>query len=524
MAYNLPAIIHRIESNLIALDACKLLGLTIQPDLALEALTKDSDNTGDHDQEQINFQGGMGNNYERLEFLGDCFLKLATTIALYTLYPDCNEFEYHVERMLMIANKNLMNTAVDMRLQEYVRSKAFNRRDWYPKGLKLSRGKATVGEQKHCLALKSIADVCEALIGAAYLTYDEDRNFDMAVKAVSVVVKSKKHQMTSFADYHAAYVMPPWQSEPGTAAHRELARQIAEITGYHFKSPPLARSAFKHKSYPRSFEDLPDYDRLEFLGDALLDMVIVDHLFKRFPGADPQWLTEHKMAMASNQFFGLLCVKLGFHRHIQLFHQQVQANIQDYVRKLEEAEIAAEMDTKESGRPLAVNYWVDVDSPPKCLPDVLEAYVGAVFVDSGYDFDTVRSFFEAHVRPWFEDMRAYDDFAKKHPATRLAKRMGQQLGCTEWRLVVDGVAAGEEEGAACLTETRYAAGFLVHGRVAEHAVAGSSRNAKVTAATRALRRMEGFGREEFRREFGCDCQVEEEKGDGHDLAEHGTAV
>ncbi len=132
MAYALPAIIHRIDSNLIALDACKMLGLeNIRPDLALEAFTKDSDNSDEHDAEKINFQGGMGNNYERLEFLGDCFLKMATTISIFTLIPDKGEFEYHVERMLLICNRNLFNNALEVKLEEYVRSMAFNRRTWY---------------------------------------------------------------------------------------------------------------------------------------------------------------------------------------------------------------------------------------------------------------------------------------------------------------------------------------------------------------------------------------------------------
>ncbi|MBE3043366.1 hypothetical protein IMZ48_12510, partial [Candidatus Bathyarchaeota archaeon] len=79
-----------------------MMGLKIRPNLALEAMTKDSDNSDDTSEEQVNFQAGMGNNYERLEFLGDCFLKMATTISLFSKCPDENEFIYHVERMVMI--------------------------------------------------------------------------------------------------------------------------------------------------------------------------------------------------------------------------------------------------------------------------------------------------------------------------------------------------------------------------------------------------------------------------------------
>jgi endoribonuclease Dicer len=127
MVYVFPAILHRVEDYLIALEACQHLGLTITPALALEALTKDSDNSGEYGAEVINFRSGMGPNYERLEFLGDCFLKMATSISTFVLQPDENEFEFHVRRMLMLCNKNLFGTAKKLQLYEWIRTMAFNR-------------------------------------------------------------------------------------------------------------------------------------------------------------------------------------------------------------------------------------------------------------------------------------------------------------------------------------------------------------------------------------------------------------
>lgn len=65
MCYVLPAIIHRFEGYLIALDACKVLDLKVSPALALEALTKDSENSEEYGEEKTNFKSGMGPNYER---------------------------------------------------------------------------------------------------------------------------------------------------------------------------------------------------------------------------------------------------------------------------------------------------------------------------------------------------------------------------------------------------------------------------------------------------------------------------
>ena len=128
MANIFPAILTRIESHLITLEACDMLGLTVTPALALEAMTKDSDNTEEHGSEQVEYKGGMGNNYERLEFLGDAFLKMATTISIFSTCPDNDEFDYHCRRMEMICNKNLLGHALTRKLQEYVRSTGFDRR------------------------------------------------------------------------------------------------------------------------------------------------------------------------------------------------------------------------------------------------------------------------------------------------------------------------------------------------------------------------------------------------------------
>lgn len=127
MGLIIPAIIHRIESYLIALDFSAELKLRITPALALEAVTKDSDNSDQVDEDKINFQRGMGNNYERLEFIGDCFLKMATTISMYVLYSGHNEYAMHVDRMCMLCNKNLFNNAVRNGWFGYIRGLAFSR-------------------------------------------------------------------------------------------------------------------------------------------------------------------------------------------------------------------------------------------------------------------------------------------------------------------------------------------------------------------------------------------------------------
>ncbi|KAF2739077.1 endoribonuclease dcr-1 [Polyplosphaeria fusca] len=497
MCYALPAIIHRFESYLIALDAASLLGLKVGPALALEALTKDSENSDAHGKEQINFRSGMGPNYERLEFMGDCFLKTATTIAVFIQQPDENEFEYHVRRMCMLCNKNLKETAVKYKLYEFVRTRAFSRRTWYPEGLKLTWGKGLDAEteHKHSLGDKSVADVCEAFIGAAYMQHNVQgnwypKNWDQAVKAVKVLVDSDDHLMEEWSDYYKTYEQPAYLLDKPTAVQLDMALQVERKHPYHFNNPRLLRSAFIHPSQPYIFEKIPNYERLEFLGDALLDQVFVNHIFYRFPDKDPQWLTEHKMPMVANAFLANICVKLGFHQHIRHNQADIPVAIRDYVTELEEAE------REHKG---ALDHWTHVQQIPKFLGDVVEAFVGAMFVDSEFDFRVVEDFFDKHMKHYFEEMELYDEFAGKHPITRLHKKMERSFGCADYRIgacEVDSLIPGKRNNVAMV---------LIHNKVYFDSVGESARYAKVRAAHKALEALEGLAPFEFRRLYNCDC-------------------
>ncbi len=121
------------------------------------------------------------------------------------------------------------------------------------------------------------------------------KSFDHAVKAVTALVRNPDHEMSTWSDYYKVYNKPTYQTSPATASQTDLAAKIEGKLGYRFRYPRLLRSAFIHPSYPFSWERVPCYQRLEFLGDALLDMACINYLFYKYPKKDPQWLTEHKV-------------------------------------------------------------------------------------------------------------------------------------------------------------------------------------------------------------------------------------
>ena len=128
-----------------------------------------------------------------------------------------------------------------------------------------------------------------------------------------------------------------------------------------------------------------------------------------------------------------------------------------------------------------MDYWVGVSEPPKCLADVIEAYVAAIFVDSEFDFNVVLSFFNMHLKPFFENMTllTYENFASNHPTTRLSRLLSTNFGCSEWRM-----AALETETCIPGKSKAIAAMVMIHNKVVFHSLGQSGRYARVLVRLR----------------------------------------
>jgi ribonuclease-3 len=76
----------------------------------------------------------------------------------------------------------------------------------------------------------------------------------------------------------------------------------AEIAGYRFRDPALLAEALTHSSYLHEHAErgVRDFERLEFLGDAVVDLVIGDELYGRFPDATEGELTSLRALLVSS--------------------------------------------------------------------------------------------------------------------------------------------------------------------------------------------------------------------------------
>lgn len=125
--------------------------------------------------------------------------------------------------------------------------------------------------------------------------------------------------------------------------------EIATILGYRFKDRELLRNALTHSSSKRK---RADYERLEFLGDRVLGLVLAEYLFRRNPGQREG----HMSARHSILVKGETCAAVG--KALALKDHLV-------------------MGRNEMSKGLNLN--------PTVLGDVVEALIAAIYLDGGID-------------------------------------------------------------------------------------------------------------------------------------------
>lgn len=155
---------------------------------------------------------------------------------------------------------------------------------------------------------------------------------------------------------------------------------------YNFRDRSYLLQAMTHASYsPNRLTDC--YQRLEFLGDAVLDYLITRHLYEDPRQHSPGALTDLRSALVNNTIFASLAVRHGFHKYFRHLSPALNEVIDRFVRI-----------QHENGHNISEEYYLmseeecdeaeDVEVP-KALGDVFESVAGAVFLDSNMSLDAV---------------------------------------------------------------------------------------------------------------------------------------
>jgi ribonuclease-3 len=101
-----------------------------------------------------------------------------------------------------------------------------------------------------------------------------------------------------------------------------MIKDLETALGYRFHNITLLQNALTHSSYAneRWHDSLRSNERLEFLGDSILGMVVAEHLYRNFPDRPEGELTRMRADMVCEQSLAAVANKLGLGQHMLLGH------------------------------------------------------------------------------------------------------------------------------------------------------------------------------------------------------------
>ena len=100
------------------------------------------------------------------------------------------------------------------------------------------------------------------------------------------------------------------------------ATSIEKKIGYTFKDKKLLTTALTHGSYAH-LHGGDSYERMEYLGDALLDFIVAEALYLRFPKADEGELTKRRIALVSEQPLAAASRRLGLESEVRVLAHHI---------------------------------------------------------------------------------------------------------------------------------------------------------------------------------------------------------
>ena len=105
-----------------------------------------------------------------------------------------------------------------------------------------------------------------------------------------------------------------------------MIKDLETAIGYRFSNITLLQNALTHSSYAneRWHDSLKSNERLEFLGDSILGMVVAEYLYKNFPDRPEGELTRMRADMVCETSLAAVAAKLDLGKHLMLGHGEEQ--------------------------------------------------------------------------------------------------------------------------------------------------------------------------------------------------------
>lgn len=336
------------------------------------------------------------NNYQRLELLGDCILKFIASVHLMAANPKWPEGRLTGKKGRIVSNGFLARASQAAGLDKFIITDRFTGAKWSPRyaGDLLADSDPPAKVER---SSKLVADVIESLIGASFLV----GGFDKAFSCVHTLLPMEAWTPILHANdilYDNAYS----DTTMGNLGVLET------LVGHTFHKKALLLEAVTHGSYQGPYDNC-SYERLEFLGDAVLDYIISSRVYAHDPPLSHSKMHGIRTAMVNASFITFRMFettvqeettnKITMEAELQsrALWQFLRASgagllanrdaaLKQHASAREQIVAALERDARYPWHLLSMTL------PPKFLSDIVESTIGAIYIDSHGDLSACEVF------------------------------------------------------------------------------------------------------------------------------------
>ncbi|OTB05309.1 hypothetical protein M426DRAFT_319858 [Hypoxylon sp. CI-4A] len=427
----IPSITHVVEINLVATELCNTLLKDVgYTDISLVTTAICSPGAAE------------ATNYERIEFLGDTILKMFTTATITANNPHYPEGFLDAIKTNIVSNARLSRAAVEAGLDKFIIKRGFGGHKWHPFYVEDLAKAEEDTESKRKMSTKTLADVVEALIGAAYL----DGGLSKALACIRIFIPDVKwNSLETSRDSLFS------QTPLNTDSLATLA-PLEQLIGYSFRNKRLLIEAATHSSFGLVNASGSCMERLEFLGDAVLDSIVVSNLWPH--NLDQRQMHLFRTVCVNADLLGFLGMEWAIPQEIThiandkaktpietlaqipfwKFMRHVSAEMGQAQRRAEERHAAERqliLDAIHHGTEYPWQQLAHLHIP-KFFSDFFESVLGAVWVDSGSTEACAVIIERIGILPYLRRMLK-DKVEILHPKNRLGELAGKHLMTVEYQ-------------------------------------------------------------------------------------------
>lgn len=255
---------------------------------------------------------------ERLEFLGDAVVEFITSVHLFHMFPDLEEGGLATYRAALVQNQHLAVLAEALNLEDYM---------LYAHGSDLCHD----AEMRHAMA-----NCFEALMGAIYLDSginEADKVFSKALFGTDQIL----HDVWTNLDAHPLQCQEPNGDRHWISSYPVLEKlvEFENSCGIEFNHIRLLARAFSDRSLGSSNLTMGSNQRLEFLGDTVLQLVTSDYLYRHFPEHHEGHLSLLRSSIVNNRTQAVVCDDLDIPKYAMFAVPKKELKMKDRADLLE---------------------------------------------------------------------------------------------------------------------------------------------------------------------------------------------